>query len=44
MTSMLKQAFADRVSGKRPGVGRSIAVAAVAGAAAASITYKVLRG
>ncbi|HEX6458059.1 MAG TPA: hypothetical protein VF032_04005 [Thermoleophilaceae bacterium] len=44
MSSMVKQAFVDRVAGKRAGVGRAIAVAAVAGAAAASITYKVLRG
>jgi hypothetical protein len=44
MASMVKQAFADRLGGKRSGVGRALAVSAVAGAAAASITYRVLRG
>ncbi|HKN93448.1 MAG TPA: hypothetical protein VJU60_03875 [Thermoleophilaceae bacterium] len=44
MSSVIKQAFADRAGGNRPGVGRALAAAAVAGAAAASITYKVLRG
>ena len=44
MTSVVKQAFTDRARGNRPGVGRALAAAAVAGAAAASITYRVLRG
>ncbi len=44
MSSIIKQAFVDRAGGKRPGFGRAVAAAAVAGAAAASITYRVLRG
>jgi hypothetical protein len=42
MAGLLKRVAAERVSGSRPSVPRSIAAAA-AGAAAA-ITYRLLRG
>ena len=41
---VLKRAIADRIGGNQPSVGRAIVAAAVAGAAAAGITYRVLRG
>jgi hypothetical protein len=40
---MLKRVLTDRIGGKRPSVPRTIAAAATVGAAAAGITYKVLR-
>lgn len=44
MTGIVKRAFADRITGKKPGPGRAITAAAAIGVAAAGITYKVLRG
>jgi hypothetical protein len=41
--SILKQAVADRLKGNRPSPFRAIAAAAVAGGAAAFVTYKALR-
>jgi hypothetical protein len=44
MSGVIKQAFSDRIGGKRPSPVRALAAATVAGVAAAGITYKVLRG
>jgi hypothetical protein len=44
MTGMVKRVLAERAGGKRPGALRAMVVAAGAGVAAASITYRVLRG
>jgi hypothetical protein len=44
MPGILKRAFADRLKGDRPSPLRAIGASAVAGVAAATITYKVLRG
>lgn len=41
---ILKRAVAERIGGGRPSAPRAILAAAVAGAAAAGVTYKVLRG
>jgi hypothetical protein len=40
---MVKRVLADRIGGKRPSAPRAIAAAAAVGAAAAGITYKVIR-
>jgi hypothetical protein len=40
---MLKRVLTERIGGKRPSAPRAIAAAATVGAAAAGITYKVLR-
>jgi hypothetical protein len=40
---MVKRVLADRIGGTRPSVPRAIAAAAAVGAAAAGITYKLLR-
>ena len=44
MSGIIKRAVADRVGGKRPSAPRAIVAAAAAGAAAAGLTYRVLRG
>ena len=44
MTGIVKRAFTERMRGKRPGPARAIVASAAAGAAAAGITYRVLRG
>jgi len=44
MPGILKRAFGDRLKGDRPSAFRTIGASAVAGVAAATITYKVLRG
>jgi hypothetical protein len=44
MTGIVKHALSERMRGKRPSPVRALAAATVAGAAAAGITYKVLRG
>jgi hypothetical protein len=41
--SFLKHVVVDRVSGERPGVPRALGAALVVGAAAATLTYRVLR-
>lgn len=43
MKAFLQRIAVDRARGKRPGPGRAIVAAAVAGAATAGLTYKVLR-
>jgi len=43
MGGFLKRVAAERASGSRPTVPKSIAAAVVAGAAAAAITYRLLR-
>jgi hypothetical protein len=43
MAGFLKRVAADKASGERPSTVRAIAAAAVAGAAAAAITYKIVR-
>ena len=40
---ILRQAVTDRLKGDRPSTARAIVAAAVAGGAAAAITYKALR-
>jgi hypothetical protein len=44
MTGMVKRVVAERMQGKRPSPVRAIVAATVAGAAAAGLTYRVLRG
>jgi hypothetical protein len=44
MLGILKRAVAERAGGKRPSPARAIVAATAAGAAAAGITYRVLRG
>jgi hypothetical protein len=44
MSGILKSALGDRLKGNRPSPFRAIGASAVAGVAAAAITYKVLRG
>jgi len=44
MAGLLKRVAAERASGGRPSMVQAIAAAAVAGAAAAAITFKLLRG
>jgi hypothetical protein len=44
MTGIVKRVVAERIGGKRPSPVRAIVAAAAAGAAAAGITYRVLRG
>jgi hypothetical protein len=41
---ILKRAIADRIGGDRPSPPRAVLVAAVAGTAAAALTYRLLRG
>jgi len=41
--SILKSAIADRLSGDRPSPVRAALAAVVAGAAAATVTYRALR-
>lgn len=43
MIGIVKRAFVDRATGNRPSPLRAVAAAAVAGAAAAVVTYRVLR-
>jgi hypothetical protein len=43
MAGFLKRVATDKASGERPSTVRAIAAAAVAGAAAAAITYKIVR-
>jgi hypothetical protein len=43
MTGALKQAVAQRLSGDRPSAPRALLAASATGAAAAVITYRVLR-
>lgn len=43
MRGMMKKAAADKARGERPSAPRAVVVAAAAGAAVASITYRVLR-
>jgi hypothetical protein len=43
MRGAIKRAVADKASGKRPSAPRALVVAAAAGAAAAGITYRVMR-
>jgi hypothetical protein len=43
MAGLLKRVAAERASGERPGMLRAIAAAVAAGAAAAVITYRLLR-
>jgi len=43
MSGVLKSAIADRIQGDKPSVLRASAAAVVAGAAAAVITYRVMR-
>jgi hypothetical protein len=40
---ILKSAVTDRLKGDRPSPGRAVLAAAVAGGAAAALTYKALR-
>jgi hypothetical protein len=40
---ILKRAITDRLKGNRPSPARAVLAAAVAGVAAATITYKALR-
>ena len=40
---MIKRAVAERLGGGRPSPARALAAAAVAGVAAAGVTYRVLR-
>jgi hypothetical protein len=44
MAGLLKRVAAERVSGERPGAGRALIAAVAAGAAAAGVTYRLLRG
>jgi hypothetical protein len=44
MSAIVKRVLVDRIGGKKPGAGRAMFVAAAAGAAAAGLTYRVLRG
>jgi hypothetical protein len=44
MPGILKRAFGDRLQGDRPSPFRAFGAAVVAGAVAATVTYKVLRG
>jgi len=44
MTSFVKKVLAERMGGKRPSAVRAVATAGAVGAAAAGITYRVLRG
>jgi hypothetical protein len=44
MKGIIKRAVSERMRGKRPNPARAIVTAAAAGAVAAGITYKVLRG
>jgi hypothetical protein len=41
---VLKRAVGERMGGSRPSMWRALGAAAVVGAAAAGITYRVLRG
>jgi hypothetical protein len=43
VAEMLKNAVASRLAGDRPSPIKAVLVAAVAGVAAAAVTYKVLR-
>lgn len=43
MSGVLKRAISKRAQGNRPSVLQSALAAAVAGAAAAAITYRVMR-
>jgi hypothetical protein len=43
MADFLKRIAADRMGGERPGAPRAVGAAIVAGAAAAVITYRLLR-
>ena len=44
MSGIVKRALSERLGGKRPPVARAIVAAAAAGAVAAGVTYRVLRG
>jgi hypothetical protein len=44
MMGIVKRAVAERLSGDRPSPLRAALAAAVAGAVAAGVTYRVLRG
>ena len=43
MGDFLKRVTADRIAGERPGAPRALGAAIVVGAAAAALTYRVLR-
>jgi hypothetical protein len=44
MKGIVKRAVSERMRGKRPSPVRALATAVAAGVAAATVTYKVLRG
>jgi hypothetical protein len=44
MSGFVKRVVAERIGGKRASPPRAIAAAALVGAVAAGITYRVLRG
>jgi hypothetical protein len=44
MAGLLKRVAAERVSGQRPSVLRAVVASGAAGAAAAALTYRLLRG
>jgi hypothetical protein len=43
MSDFMKRIAAERIGGKRPGAPRAMGAAAVVGAAAAVVTYRLLR-
>jgi hypothetical protein len=43
MSDFLKRVAADRIGGDRPSAPRALGAAAVVGAAAAALTYRLLR-
>jgi hypothetical protein len=43
MSDFVKRIAADRISGERPGAPRALGAAIAVGAAAAVVTYRVLR-
>jgi hypothetical protein len=43
MSNFVKRIAADRISGERPGAPRALGAAIAVGAAAAVVTYRVLR-
>jgi hypothetical protein len=44
MKRLFTRVVAERISGNKPSAARSIIASAIAGAAAAGLTYKALRG
>ena len=44
MSSIVKRVLAERAGGKRPSIPGAIVAAGAVGAAAAGLTYRVLRG